>query len=68
MKKKLKGTLFDKSRFQWLEEERLKELKSMTIAKANKMQEAILIFNEKLKKKFDEDNPVSLEILLKSGK
>lgn len=65
MKRRLKNTLFDKSRFEWMEKENVKRLRKLTIKCASKMQEDILNFCEPLIKNFEKDNPVSYEILLK---
>ena len=55
-------------RFNWLEKERIKDLKSLTIKKAEKIQKALLIFSSVFNKNYVKDKPVSYELLLKRKK
>lgn len=63
MKKSLKNTLFDSSRFKWLKEDRIRRIKKLNFSKAAKIQKEILKFFEF--KKTSKDNPVSFKLLLK---
>ena len=55
-------------RFNWLEKERIKDLKSLTIKKAEKIQKALLIFSSVFNKNYCKDKPVSYELLLNRKK
>jgi len=59
LKKSLKGTLFDKSRFQWLEEEKKKWLQNLTLAESIKLTEEFLSSNmfEQFRDKFTYNEP-----------
>lgn len=63
------GGLFNKKRFEWMEEEKKLWLKNLTMEKALKLEEALISseFIWEFRKNFFEDNPVSLEIGLKGS-
>ncbi|MEW6040930.1 MAG: hypothetical protein AB1633_05360 [Elusimicrobiota bacterium] len=55
-------------RFKWQEKERIKNLKSLTTKKAEKLQKSLLLFSDAFKKNYKKDDPVSYELLLKNRK
>jgi len=57
--------LFDKKRFEWLEQDRVKHLKNLTIEESVRMMEDLVNFANELRDNFFPDNPVSLKISLK---
>ena len=61
---KTKG-LFDKKRFEWLEQDRVKHLKNLTIEESVRMMEDLVNFANELRDNFFPDNPLSLKISLK---
>jgi len=65
MKKFKKDSLFNKKRFEWLEKNRIKEIRSMTKKDINKKLKDILLFSERFKNNYVLNNPVSYEILLR---
>jgi hypothetical protein len=65
MMRKSNKALFDKKRFEWLEQERVKYLQSLTLEKSVKMMENLISFANELRDNFSPDNPVSLKISLK---
>ncbi len=66
---KLKNNyLFGKNRFKWMEKEKRKWLKNLSLEKAEELQKSLLIFFNFRKNNFIKDTPVSYEILLKARK
>lgn len=65
MKNNKNKRLFDKKRFEWLEQDRVKHLKNLTIAESVRMMEHLVNFANELKDNFSPDNPLSLKISLK---
>lgn len=70
MKSKLKNTLFDKNRFEWMEKERLQWLQNLTLKESIKMTEEFLSSKmfEKFRDNFVYDEPMCLKLGLKKRK
>jgi len=67
-RERLKGTLFDKKRFEWLEKSRVKELQNMSQKETIRRQKDILLFSEVFRGNYSSDNTVNYEILMKTNK
>ncbi|OGV98227.1 MAG: hypothetical protein A3I04_06660 [Nitrospinae bacterium RIFCSPLOWO2_02_FULL_39_110] len=70
IKKSRWGGLFNKKRFEWMEEEKKKWLQNLTLAESIRMTEEILSSNmfEKFRENFTYDRPVNFKLGLKTRK
>lgn len=58
--------LFSKNRFKWIEKEKRKWLKNLSLEKAEEVQKSLLIFFDHRESDFIKDTPLSYELLLKA--
>jgi hypothetical protein len=70
MKKTLKNSLFDKKRFEWMEEEKKKWLQNLTLEESIRMTEEFLSSRmfEKFRDRFTYTEPVCFKLGLKRRK